>query len=269
MSNDLIVSSLAVALPADHRAMLADIAAWKPAIDEANRNFGKRQSQFMDRVLTVSHPTPIRNIRQCLAEIESAMNALRENHYRLRRAQVEANEARNKAKSWFISRFTRAQRIIDAEEKEAGIASSSSMIGGCVRRIAGHLATYKALLDSIGVATIDEVDFENEEERYHIAKAFEQALCAARSHGGVVDEGNHIYFYQIGINGAVAQKEVSDYLTMEMEYIRSGKTPGPELAISWVASMADKFAGCAQRVLNRRGAGPLLAKSAAIQHERT
>jgi hypothetical protein len=108
-------------------------------------------------------------------------------------------------------------------------------------------------MESIGKEFITEEDFEREEERYHIGKAFEQALTAARSRGGLIDEGNHIYLHQIGINGMMAQAEVSAYLMQETKMIENGKAPTHEMTIKWLNDLMDKYQGSAEKYAKHKG----------------
>jgi hypothetical protein len=71
--------------------------------------------------------------------------------------------------------------------------------------------------------------------------AFNQALSAARSRGGIIDEGNHIYMFQLGINGAVAQKEITALLEAEDSAFIQGIEPSHEGTVLWLNLVADKF----------------------------
>ena len=119
-----------------------------------------------------------------------------------------------------------------------------------------HLSRYVGALlfyPHLDKEEITEEDFEKDEERYHIMKAFEQALCAARAHGGTIDEGNHIYFYQIGINGTSAQVEINAYLSGEGQQVsEEGILPEHENTWEWLHDMADKYSGCAQKFVEQK-----------------
>ena len=84
-------------------------------------------------------------------------------------------------------------------------------------------------------------------------KAFEQGICAARSHGGFIDEGNQIYFTQIGINGTVAQVEVTNYLNWESIMLHNQKEITHEDQMVWLNAMADKFKGCSKAYAKYKG----------------
>jgi hypothetical protein len=90
-----------------------------------------------------------------------------------------------------------------------------------------------------------------------------QALNAARTRGGVIDEGNHIYLFEMGINGAVAQAEIIGYLQMEEEMLSKGQAPTHEMTIKWLEACADKFEDCGRKFAEYRGLIPLDKQSLA------
>ena len=92
MSNSLIKKSttdeLVKYLP-EHKGMLEFVNKNLPEVARATSLFNKSQSQFMDNMLTVSHLTPVRNLRQILAEINKSSSALRESHFKNKKKEVE------------------------------------------------------------------------------------------------------------------------------------------------------------------------------------
>jgi hypothetical protein len=86
-----------------------------------------------------------------------------------------------------------------------------------------------------------------------VMKAFEQALCAARANGGIIDEGNHIYLSQAGINGAVAQYHVTQFLKAEIEMLEGGQEPSYQGVTNFLKLMADRYAGQAAARVKERG----------------
>jgi hypothetical protein len=223
-----------------------------PAFKSASAAFNKTQSQFMDNALTLSLPTCIRNARQVLAEIERSRLALQEARFSIERKKVKADRAKaalEKEKDCFAVR----ELEIDIAEAESQIANTMGYVQGAIRKIHNYMLQYKSICARIGKDDLTEADFEADEARYHVMRAFEQGLCAARSHGGVIDEGNHIYFHQIGINGAMAQAEVSDYLRAEQELFSAGRAPTHDMQINWLEALGDRYADSAAKYAERRG----------------
>ena len=69
-----------------------------------------------------------------------------------------------------------------------------------------------------------------------------QALNAARSHNGIIDEGNLIYLFDLGVNAAQAQAEVFAYLQMENKMMEEGQAPTHQMTMKWLEACADKGA---------------------------
>jgi hypothetical protein len=131
--------------------------------------------------------------------------------------------------------------VIDIDELKMQIANLEESGRGAVRRLANALDQYQSILTALGKDHLTELDYEKDQVRYHIMTAFNQALTAARSRGGLIDEGNHIYLFQLGINGAMAQREISAFLEAEQEAINNNMTPTHEGVVKWLSLVADKF----------------------------
>lgn len=248
----------------EHKEMISIINNNLPEIHRATSLFCKTQSQFMDNMLTVSHPTPIRNIRQILAEVTKSREALRENFYKNKKKQVEVKIL---YRSLEDEDDELRKELIQAEieEKLNQMETSKLYVSGAIRKLSNYIEQYNSILKGFGVESFNEIDFEKEEERYHIMKAFDQALTSARSKNGVIDEGNHIYLNQIGINGAVAQKEIYNHLAYEGKLLSEGKEPTHELILSFLNKMADKFKGCSQRYAVHKGMSGKITEFAALK----
>ena len=93
--------------------------------------------------------------------------------------------------------------------------------------------------------------------------ALKQALNSARPRGGVIDEGNSIYLFDIGVNVSHAQAEIFNYLKIENEMITNGQAPSHEMTVEWLEKCADKFEECSIKFAESRGFKPLDEKSLA------
>jgi hypothetical protein len=251
--NDLITinKEISPVLGGNYPAMLDRISTRYPALKQDTEAFYKTQSQFMDNMLTVNAPTELRNLRQILAEIQKSKMALQEAYFANKKKAIEIKQKRL---------FLESATDLDAELLEVEIAELQSQIAntedymkGAIRKISAYMAQYDSILAKLGKTELAEEDFEEDEERYHIMRAFEQGLCAARSHNGWIDEGNQIYLFQIGINGMVAQAEVERYLEEEQKIIESGKEPAHEMTTKFLEYCARKFKGCSGKYAERRG----------------
>lgn len=255
MGNDVTITKvreyLLPTLPTEYCSMLERIESRYPALKRDTESFYKTQSQFMDNMLTVSAPTELRNLRQILAEIQKCKSALQEAYFNNKKKSVEI---RRKAQDLESATGLDAELLeIEIAELRHQIANAEDYMKGAIRKISAYMTQYDGILEKTGKTELTEADFEEDEERYHIMKAFEQGLCAARSRGGWIDEGNQIYFYQIGINGMVAQAEVERYLLEEQKIIEAGQEPAHEMTTKFLEHCARKFKGCSRQYAERKG----------------
>jgi hypothetical protein len=235
--------------------MLQSINQNLPEVQRATSNFGKRQSQFMDNMLTVSHPTPIRNMRQILSEVNRAWEALRESHFKTKKTEIEIKMKYRDAETE-SDELKRELLIIEAQELESGLQAGENYMSGAIRKIKNHTDNYNMLVAKVmeeqGVTEFSEIDFEGEEEKYHIMTAFSQGLNAAISKGSI-DEGNQIYLQQLGINGYAAQLCVNGFMQMQQELLANGQEPNNDLVLKFLNDMAEKFKGCSTKMAEHKG----------------
>lgn len=249
-------------LPQEYKGMLTHIEETLPATQAACDNFYKSHSQMMTVTLDITDLTPIRSIKHTLAAIERTKSAL---------AEAQINRRKNEIK------IKKKQREIDAceddldrEELEIEMIelmnnnmNIENSMKGAIRKMSFLMTQYRSVLDHIGKDHITEEDYEREEKRYHVMTALKQALNSARPRGGVIDEGNSIYLFDIGVNVAHAQAEVFNYLKIENELISQGQAPSHEMTMEWLEKCADKFQDCAEKFAESRGFKVLDEKSLA------
>jgi hypothetical protein len=205
----------------------------------------------MDNMLTVNHPTGLRNARQILAEVNRSKMALEESYFAMKKKKIDIKKKLELLET--ADGLDKDLLEVEIEEIRSQIVTNTGYIEGAIRKVAAYMNQYNNILKSLGKEEFSEEDFEKDEERYHIMKMFEQGLCAARSHGGVIDEGNQIYAHQIGINGTAAQVEVSTYLENEGKLIVNNILPPHNMTIEWLRSMADKYEGSAKAYAALKG----------------
>jgi len=249
-----------IELPPTFDSMLEEINESAKDVHAVTNLFNKTQSQFMDNMMTVSHPTPFRNLRQVLAEMKMTSMALGETYFSMERKKIEIEELTDKLNNVSLTSFERRLVELDIAEKQWQIQQTLESVGGAIRKQVNYTHQFNLLKSQL--PELSEVAFEEEEERYHIITAFTQALCSARSRGGAIDEGNQIYFSQIGINGTVAQVEMTNYLNNEAYLLSPVDENGnpksiiePTIAdqVEWLNFMAEKFKGCSRILSSLKG----------------
>ena len=249
-------------LPQEYKGMLTHIEETLPATQSACDNFYKSHSQMMTVTLDITDLTPIRSIKHTLAAIERTKSALAEAQINRRKNEIKIKKKQRE--------IDNCEDDLDREEFEIEMIelmnnnmNVENSMKGAIRKMSFLMTQYRAVLDHIGKDFITEEDYEREEKRYHVMTALKQAINSARPRGGIIDEGNSIYLFDIGINVAHAQAEVFNYLKIENEMIATGKAPSHEMTIEWLEKCADKFEDCSIRFAESRGFVPLDEKSLA------
>jgi len=256
MSTELaITTTLNEALPTaapEYKSMLNNIAEKMPAVTQATSNFHKSHSQFMGVTLDVTAIIPIRSIKHTLAEIDKTRSALQEAYIGLRKKEnkLKKREAELKTCKDDLDRELLEIKIL---ELQGHLEGTRNAVQGAVRKMNFFTNQYDNLMKKIGKTELTEEDYELEEARYHIMTCMKQALNSARPRQGIIDEGNMIYLFDLGINAAQAQLEVMSYLNWENELVQQGKAPEHEHTVQWLEGCADKWAGCPAAFAKSRG----------------
>ena len=255
-SKDLIIKEISNSplVKKEYKEMLANIRSTLPAIKQTSSNFYKSHSQFMGVMLDVTAITPVRSVKHTLAEIDKTRMALEEAHLKMMKKDIELRQKEKQLRDGnYKDEFERELLETEILEVKVNMNNIQNSITGAIRKMSFFTNQYKSILKKIGKDDITEEEYEKEESRYHVMTCMKQALNAARARGGVIDEGNLIYLFDMGINSAQAQAEIYSYLKMENEMMDKGKAPTHEMTMQWLEACADKFQGDAEKFAERRG----------------
>lgn len=258
MSNDLIISNMSTALAVkkpEYNLMLKNIDSKMPAVVRDTSNFHKSHSQFMQVTLDVTAITPIRSIKHTLAEIDRTRSALQEAYINMRKKEIELRRKQDQLENPKepLDQFDKELLEVEILEIQGQLEGTQNHVNGALRKMNFMVNQHAQLLEKVGKNEITEEDYEKEEARYHIMTCMKQALNAARSRNGMIDEGNLIYLFDLGINAAQAQAEVYAYLNMENQLIANGQAPTHEMTMRWLEACADKWAEDPAKFAARRG----------------
>ena len=239
-------------LPKQYKGMLQHIEQTMPAIRQSSANFYKSHSQFMGTMLDVTAISPIRSVKHTLAEIDKTRAALEEAHINLRKKDIEMRQKEEQLNNEpdALKRELLETEIIHLQIQQK---NTNNSMQGALRKLSYFTTQYKSILNKLGKETITEEEYEDEEETYHIMTCMKQALNAARARGGVIDEGNLIYLFDMGINSAVAQQEIYSYLQKENDMLSKGGTPTHEMTMQWLEHCVERFKGDSVKFAERRG----------------
>ena len=255
-SKDLIIKEISNSplVKKEYKNMLANIRNTLPAIKQTSSNFYKSHSQFMGVMLDVTAITPIRSVKHTLAEIDKTRMALEEAHLKMMKKDIELRQKEKELnKEEYKDELERELLETEILEVKVNMNNIQNSITGAIRKMSFFTNQYKSILKKIGKKDITEEEYEKEEARYHVMTCLKQALNAARARGGVIDEGNLIYLFDMGINSAQAQAEIYAYLKLENKMMDEGKAPTHEMTMQWLEACADKFQNDSVKFAERRG----------------
>ena len=236
-----------------YKGMLNNIQNTMPAIKQTSANFYKSHSQFMGVMLDVTAITPVRSVKHTLAEIDRTRMALEEAHLKMAENDIMIKKREKQLEQEDLEPLEREHiehKLLKLRVQGANIMNS---VQGAIRKMNFFTNQYKEILKKLGKEDITEEEYEKEEVKYHIMTCMKQALNAARARGGQIDEGNLIYLFDMGINSAVAQREIYSYLKMENEMMSRGENPTHEMTMQWLEHCAEIFKNDSQKFAERRG----------------
>ena len=255
-SKDLVIQKLSNSplVKKEYKQMLTNINTSLPAIKQSSSNFYKSHSQFMGVMLDVTAITPIRSVKHTLAELDKTRMALEEAQLKMMKKDIELRQKEKKLNDGeYKDELERELLETEILEVKVNMNNIQNSVSGAIRKMSFFTNQYKSILKKLGKDDITEEEYEKEESRYHVMTCMKQALNAARARGGVIDEGNLIYLFDMGINSAQAQAEIYAYLDMENKLMKEGKAPTHEMTMVWLEACADKFSGESVKFAERRG----------------
>lgn len=263
--SDLSISTICSDLstiPQEYNGMLNHIKDNLPIIERVAENFYKSGSQFKNVTLDITDLTPISSIKHILASINKVKMALSETQIKRKKSEIELKKKQKNLET-IEDELDRELCEIEIIEIMSGLKTSEDLMKGAIRKLSFLMTQYQSVMDHIGKDHLTEEDYEREERRYHIMTAFKQALNSARPRQGIMDEGNSIYMFELGINVGHAQAEILNYLKMEHQLFQDGKAPTHEMTMKWLEACADLFENCPEKFAESRGFKVLDQKSLA------
>lgn len=264
--SELSIYSINEQLPTlskEYSGMLENIKENLPVVQRVADNFYKPDSQFKNATLDITDLTPISTIKHILAVIEKTKAALSEAQIKRAKSQIELEKKQRELSN---TEDDLDKRLLEIEIVEivSGLQQSENYVKAAIRKLSSLITQYHSVMKHIGKDHLTEEDYEREERRYHIMTAFKQALNSARPRGGVMDEGNSIYMFELGINVAHAQVEIFNYINAENEVLKQNKAPSHMMTVKWLEACADLFEDCPQEFAESRGLKVLDKKSLTI-----
>lgn len=243
-------------MPTAYLEMMEKTSQVMPRIAQSTMAFYKADSQTKNVSLNITDLTEVGTASHILARIEFKKQALQDSEIKIRKKQVKL--AKKKAQLEKASGFDADKLELEILELQTHIETAQHYQAGAIREVRFLVEQYEAICERLGVDVITEEMVEADQPYAQTIRAFSQALAAARARGGSIDEGNFIFFQDLGINGAAAQREITAFFEAEQELINNGKIPTFEFQYSWLQGVARKFCGEVTRYAEHRGLVPLV-----------
>jgi len=257
------LANLTTSLPDNYTRMMSKVQEMMPRIAESSESFYKSSSQLKTVSLDITELTDIGAAKHILARIENKKLAIEEAELKLRKQRLKLSR-----KQLAIETAT-DEKAKDLEleilEIRTKVTATENYQRGALREVAFLVEQYEAICQKLGVEVITEEMYEQDQPKFHVMRAFSQGLAAARARGGTIDEGNFIYFQDLGINGAAAQREVTALLEMEQEMLDNEILPTFEVQREWLQAVANKYAPEVRRQAEYRGFVPFVPEVLAQQ----
>jgi hypothetical protein len=201
--------------------------------------FNRSNSQTTLNMMTLTMmngQSPMRQIRQILAEIEQRQLALSESQ--VGHAQL-LEELSNSADAT-MSNLDLAKR----RHAQYRLTFLENKIGGAIKDIATLIKTYDNMVKLHGMSNWSEEDFERSESKHHVRRGFELLYRNIIEHNRP-SEATIEYLQQFGVHIQIATHEVVGYITYVEELIAAGENITSAHLEDFLDHMADKYTHCA------------------------
>lgn len=247
-----------VTLPATtsvNAAVLAKVSERMPELVEKTKAFDRSNSQSTLQMMTLTMmngQSPMRMLRQILAEVEKRKMALAEAQLNHAKLVTEIDELSNKPHSLVNEAELRLKSIsLDLLENK---------VNGAFKDIASLADAYDAIKAKNNIEDWDEATFESEEKRHHVRRGFE-LLYHNLIESGRAKEATIEYLQQYGVHIQIALAEVSGYIKFTSDRISNGEVFSSSSIEEFLDQMADKYCSFANEVSERIFGKPEMANT--------
>jgi hypothetical protein len=216
-----------------------------PELMAKTESFNRSNSQTTLNMMTLTMmngQSPLRQIRQILAEIEQRQIALSE-------SQIGYAELREELSCKQESELTGVE-LAKYRHAQYRLTFMENKIGGAIKDIATLIKTYDNLVELHGLANWTEEDFERSESKHHIRRGFELLYRNIIEHNRP-SEATIEYLQQFGVHVQVATREVVGYITYVEELINAKENITASHIEDFLDHMADKYEHCATEAAKR------------------
>ena len=220
------------------------ISSGLPDIQRQTRVFDRQNSQTTLAFMTLTMlngQSPMRMLRQVLAEIEKRQGALYEAQY---------NVAKSKSKLEKL--LDRKDDLNSVEQASAiklqhSITMTENKANGSLKDIATLMDAYDYIKKNNDIDNWSEAEFEQEEKAHHTRRGFEMLYRNLIEYGRG-KEATLEYMQQYGVHVQLAITEVSGYIEHVNTLIKSGEILTSLHLEDFLDEMKDKYSNNADEV---------------------
>lgn len=253
MTNELITTNITFSLPTISKgvintAAVAKVNEYLPEIEQKTRAFDRNNSQHTLSLMTLTMlngQSPMRMMRQVMAEVEKRKMALAEAQVTHAELLVELEDLQTKDDP--VSQAKLRQKYVSLNMLE-------SKINGSFKDIATLIDAYNNIKSNNSIDEWDEESFEREEKRHHVRRGFE-LMYRNLLDGGRAQTATIEYLQQYGVHPQVALTEVSGYVQYTAQRIANKEILHSNDLEMFLDKMADKYCAnvdaTAQRIFGK------------------
>lgn len=245
MNNVTTVSFDMPAVSNVNKAAVAKVSERMPELEAKTKAFDRNNSQTtlsMMSLTMLNGQSPLRMMRQVLAEVERRKMALAEAQLNHAKLLAEIDELNNSEQTPVTEAELRLKMI--------SLDMLESKVNGAFKDIATLADAYDSLKTKHGIDDWDETTFEAEEKRHHVRRGFE-LLYRNMIEYGRAKETSIEYLQQYGVHVQVALAEVGGYIGVVNERLKKGERPTASDMELFFDEMADKYAILADEASER------------------
>ena len=218
---------------------VAKVNEFLPELDSKTKYFDRNNSQStlsMMSITMLNGQSPMRMMRQIMAEVEKRKMALAEAQVNHAKQLEEIEELQTKLQ------IDPDNNLLNAKLRQVmvGITMHESKINGSFKDIAVLIDSYNAIKENNGIEDWDEEQFEREEKRHHVRRGFE-LMYRNLMDGGRASTATIEYMQQYGVHPQVGLVEVQSYMNSVTDRMNNGVMPHANDLEDFLDAIADKY----------------------------
>ncbi len=217
-----------------------------PEYNRASAIIGHSTSQtsYSLQTLNMISDSPISRLKQCLAQIDKRMNALREAHFKVEKMKLEIIDLDKKG-----DLFSK----LDADEKHSLIQQIVKNMNQSLREVGMFQDMYDSIMKNNNIPeNWSEKDYEKQEVGNMVKSSYRLAIQDL-THSGRVSQACVEYWEQLGIHPQVGEIETRLYLHGIQERIEAGGVVTIKDMYTFLDAMVEKHKDDWENVLARIG----------------